>query len=1079
MEESGSESQRSIRLIWAPVLLYVLAIIVFYWLNIGTTYQSQPLLLALNVLFLISVSFLIVYLATISYLKTGAGSLLFMGCGALFFAFANLFGGILVNTPNIALTIGNTGYFLTGLCFLGSALFAYAQKPRAMRSPGALGNMVLSYLIVLFVVGLLALSAWEGITPAFYVQGHGSTLLRQAVLDIVAVEFVLASVCFGILYRQSRTAFMIWYSMGMLLIGLCMVTLAISGAIWTPLAWVARLGIYVGGLYLFIAMWNISESGGDWRIPLERALYEVEEKYRNIVETANEGIVVVDTDIRLTFVNKKFADMMGYKVDEMIGMSGYKLFEDVEAGRARQEQRRKGIKGTPEVKFICKDGSSIWIFANVTPMFDKGGRFAGTLSMVTDITDRKHAEEALRESELRLSQTQKKLIEKINIDLDRRTTELRTLLDLLPISACMTEDRDSKTMYSNPIFEDLLGIRRDSNMSMSAPDDEKPSFRPFLNGVELSPDELPIQQAIATGAIVHDADFDIVRSDGRIVNFHGHAAPLYDEDGNVRGAIGAFEDITQNKHMTDELVKARDELELRVRERTEELTKANVSLSRRVNELQVLFDVLPISVSISEDPECKTMHANKAFENLVRVPAGSNISQSAPVDEKPSFKAFLNGREIPTEELPMQKAAATGKPVMGSSFDAVCADGRIINFYGHAVPLFDEEGKVRGAVGVFDDVTERKRMEETLRQSNETLEAFFATSPGILTIEDDEFRYLKTDALTPTYFGLDRQTIIGKSVRELAPEFAEDYEAMMRRVIDTGEPVLNVEVKSPVLARPGEITYWQASYFRVPINNGKYGIGIMGVEITDIKKAEKALDEARLQAELYLDLMGHDISNMHQIIMGQLELANEIIDAEGGLDAKGKGLIETSLNTLNRSARLIENVRNLQKLRHGEFKDESIDINNLLSSIMKEYEFMLPLSSIKFVGNGPCRVIANKLLHDVFTNLVGNAIKHSNGDNIDININLESASENGKNYYKVSVADNGPGIPDDMKDKIFNRLQRGETKARGLGLGLYLVKSLMDSYHGRVWVEDRVEGDYTNGSRFVVLLPAMGDLNGS
>ncbi len=60
-----------------------------------------------------------------------------------------------------------------------------------------------------------------------------------------------------------------------------------------------------------------------------------------------------------------------------------------------------------------------------------------------------------------------------------------------------------------------------------------------------------------------------------------------------------------------------------------------------------------------------------------------------------------------------------------------------------------------------------------------------------------------------------------------------------------------------------------------------------------------------------------------------------------------------------------------------------------------------------------------------------------------------------------------------MKDKIFNRLQRGETNARGMGLGLYLVKSLVESYNGKVWVEDRVQGDHTKGSRFVVMLPAI------
>jgi signal transduction histidine kinase len=65
-----------------------------------------------------------------------------------------------------------------------------------------------------------------------------------------------------------------------------------------------------------------------------------------------------------------------------------------------------------------------------------------------------------------------------------------------------------------------------------------------------------------------------------------------------------------------------------------------------------------------------------------------------------------------------------------------------------------------------------------------------------------------------------------------------------------------------------------------------------------------------------------------------------------------------------------------------------------------------------------------------------------------------------------------------MKDRVFNRLQRGDTKARGLGLGLYIVNALVESYHGKVWVEDRVQGDYKKGSRFVVLLPALEDSNG-
>jgi signal transduction histidine kinase len=76
-------------------------------------------------------------------------------------------------------------------------------------------------------------------------------------------------------------------------------------------------------------------------------------------------------------------------------------------------------------------------------------------------------------------------------------------------------------------------------------------------------------------------------------------------------------------------------------------------------------------------------------------------------------------------------------------------------------------------------------------------------------------------------------------------------------------------------------------------------------------------------------------------------------------------------------------------------------------------------------------------------------------------------------YYRVGISDNGPGIPDELKKKLFGRSQRGPTKTTGRGLGLYLVKELVDDFHGKVWVEDRVPEDYTKGSRFVVMLPAL------
>ncbi len=262
-------------------------------------------------------------------------------------------------------------------------------------------------------------------------------------------------------------------------------------------------------------------------------------------------------------------------------------------------------------------------------------------------------------------------------------------------------------------------------------------------------------------------------------------------------------------------------------------------------------------------------------------------------------------------------------------------------------------------------------------------------------------------------------------------------------------------------------------------------------DITERKKAEKELRQAhddlekkveertkellheKMEAELYLDLMGHDISNMHHIALGQLELAREIMTEKGKLDGDEKELIDTPLQILERSAKLIDNVRKLQKLRLGEHNMKAIDLGALLADVVEEHSIIRDKNIvIDYSATSGQLVLAEPLLKDVFSNLVGNAIKHSNGA-VQIWVKIDDVKENNSRYYRVTIEDSGPGIPDDMKNKIFNRLQQSKAKARGMGLGLYLVRSLVNSYNGRVWVEDRVTGDHTRGSRFVVMLPAM------
>ncbi|BAI61251.1 putative histidine kinase [Methanocella paludicola SANAE] len=250
-----------------------------------------------------------------------------------------------------------------------------------------------------------------------------------------------------------------------------------------------------------------------------------------------------------------------------------------------------------------------------------------------------------------------------------------------------------------------------------------------------------------------------------------------------------------------------------------------------------------------------------------------------------------------------------------------------------------------------------------------------------------------------------------------------------------------------------------------------YGIS---QDITERKQAEVELQEAKEQAELYVDLMGHDINNMNQIGMGYLELALRALELEGSLGPQYRTFIEKPYEAFESSSRLIDTVIKLRRAKALDIRMEVVDLGRILDEAKARYS-LVPGRSITInthyshVRRYP--VMANVLLADVFSNLLGNSIKHSEGP-LAIDIRLSPRAEPDGKYYVVTIEDNGPGIPDDLKAGLFARFHRGRTKAKGTGLGLFLVKMLVESFSGKIWVEDRVPGDFRKGSKFVVVLRA-------
>ncbi|HOI16034.1 MAG TPA: PAS domain S-box protein, partial [Geobacteraceae bacterium] len=264
---------------------------------------------------------------------------------------------------------------------------------------------------------------------------------------------------------------------------------------------------------------------------------------RRIIDTANEGIWVVDGDFRFSFVNARMADMLGYGVDEMLGKSFVSfLFEEDRAAHEREEEtRRTGKFSRYERRFRRKDGETLWALVSVTPIMDTEKHFLGSLAMCVDITKQKRAAEALCFTQFAVD---------------------RAHLQALWMTP------DYRLVYVNDAACRTLGYSRDELLSMSIPDIDAVS--PPHRYVE------HWRQLRDNGSIVFESMHRA--KNGRVYPVEVQSNHLVFDGKEFNCSF--VTDISDRKQAEEVLRTARDELEARVRERTDQLAELAEELSR-------------------------------------------------------------------------------------------------------------------------------------------------------------------------------------------------------------------------------------------------------------------------------------------------------------------------------------------------------------------------------------------------------------------------------------------------------------------------------------------------------------------
>ena len=426
----------------------------------------------------------------------------------------------------------------------------------------------------------------------------------------------------------------------------------------------------------------------------EEALRQSEQRYRSVVAAMSEGILSRDATGTILACNPSFERLLGVTREQLIGTTAADwehrtIHEDGTPFLGAEHPAMVALRTGQPQSNICMgfrraDETVCWLSINAQPMFrEEASKPYAVVTTFTDITERKKAEEELRISEERMRLAQE-------------------------AAALGTFERNMQTGegYWSRQTEEMFGLEPGTGPN---------SIEAFLNLVHVEDRERVSRLITESAKKGHaEGEWRIVWPDGSIHWINGRWKVLFDEQGRPLRAVGIDADITERKRAEEVL------LENEARER------------ERAKELETILDTLPIPVMIAHDPDCRHMTTNRAGAESLRMPYASNVSMSAPAEELPPFRFVRDGVEIPAAELPMQMAAATGKPVYDVVTDVLLPDGTVRNEIGNAAPLFGEDGKVRGAVGAAIDITERKKAEEaiaTLEQyvQTESSESFFTS----------------------------------------------------------------------------------------------------------------------------------------------------------------------------------------------------------------------------------------------------------------------------------------------------------------------------------------------------------------
>ena len=783
----------------------------------------------------------------------------------------------------------------------------------------------------------------------------------------------------------------------------------------------------------------------------QEALGESEQRFRSIFEKAAAGMVTVSMEGRFTQVNPAFCKFTGYSEAELLTLTVPEITHpgDREETLAQFDEVRAGQRRVIDLykRLVKKDGATVWAHVSAAFLSGSDGAPAYSIALVQDITAHQHAEDALRSvvegtSKALGEEFFRSLVRNLATALDVRLAFVAELHPTIPKRARLLAMWD-ESGFAKPFEYDVMGT---------------PCEDVFAEDLAYYPHG--VQERFPRDHWLQESGIDSYL-----------AVPLNDREGNPIGHLGVMHpapmlaDLPRESILRVFAARAGAELERKQIEgalgeseerfrSVAESAKDGIILADGTARILSWNQAAQTIFGYSEEevlgkpltmlmPERYRQRHTKGLERYAQTGEASVIGQTVELD----------GLRKDGSEFPLELSLSTWKTAAGE-------------FY----------------CGIVRDITERKQIEATVRESERQsreqlaeLETLYRTAPLGLCLMDTDLRYLRCNEKLAEINGIPAADHIGRALREIVPEIADTMEPVYRRVIQSGEPVLNVAATGATPADPKTTRHFSASYYPVKSEDGVVrGVSSIVEEITQRKNEEQ--DRRRLQDELaQLGQVG-TLGEMAATLAHEL---NQPLAAIGNYAAGSLNLLKAAdadspdvREALEHIARLTRRAGEITHRIRGLVRKEphrsSARPNDLIREVVELVEFGAQAKAVNIeldlTDELPLVVVDRIQIQQVIVNLVQNALDAMTGIDRRAGKLVIQTRATSVGTVQVAVSDMGSGLPEGSDEKIFEPFFT--TKPDGLGLGLGISRSIIEAHGGRLWSQPQ-----TKGATFLFTLP--------